>query len=305
MDLVPILLRQLMIMAIYMAVGYFLFKKRWVSVQGCKELGNLLLYIILPCAIVNSYRVERTPERTSGLLWSALISLGALVLSMAVSSLLFREKRVERFGVSYSNAGFIGIPLVTSVLGSHAVFYISSFVALLNIFQWTYGVMVMTGSRDSVHPRQLIKNPIILSVCVGLLLFFLQPPLPEIAAGALSAFAAMNGPAAMLILGIYLAQVELKSVFNAGILYISSCVRLLLIPVLTGLFLLFLPLEPTLRLAILVAASAPIGSNVTIFAQIHHLDYALAVREVCLSTILCVASMPLVIAVYCLLADML
>lgn len=302
MELVPILLRQLMIMAIYMAVGYILFKKKFVSVQGCKELGSLLLYVILPCAIVNSYRVERTPERTGALVWSTAVSLGALALSMAVCAVLFRRRKVERFGVSFSNAGFIGIPLVTSVLGGEAVIYISSFVALLNIFQWTYGVVVMTDSLDSVRPRQLAKNPILIAVVIGLILFFFQPELPGVAAGALTSLASMNGPVAMLILGIYLAQVEWKSVFNAGILYFSALVRLLLIPVLTAACLLFLPLDPTLRLAVLIAASAPIGSNVAIFAQIHHQDYSLAVREVCLSTILCVVTMPVVIAGYSMLA---
>lgn len=301
MELVSLLLRQLMIMAIYMAAGYILFKKKFVSVQGCKELGSLLLYVILPCAIVNSYRVERTPERTSALVWSTTVSLGVLVLSMAVCVVLFRKQKVERFGVSFSNAGFIGIPLVTSVLGGEAVIYISSFVALLNIFQWTYGVVIMTDSLDSVRPRQLARNPILIAILIGLILFFFQPTLPSIAAGALSSLASMNGPVAMLILGIYLAQVELKSVFSTGILYISAGVRLLLIPVLTAACLLFLPLDPTLRLAILIAASAPIGSNVAIFAQIHHQDYSLAVREVCLSTILCVVTMPVVIAGYSLL----
>ena len=115
----------------------------------------------------------------------------------------------------------------------------------------------------------------------------------------------MNGPVAMLILGIYLAQVELKSVFSDGILYASAGVRLLLIPALTALCLLLLPLDGTLCLAILIAASAPIGSNVAIFAQIHRQDYSLAVREVCLSTILCVVTIPLLIAGYSLLANML
>lgn len=305
MELVPVLLRQLTVMAIYMAVGYFLFKKKFVSVQGCKELGSLLLYVILPCAIVNSYRVERTPERTRALLWSTLVSLGALILSMAVCGVLFRKKKVERFGVSFSNAGFIGIPLVTSVLGAESVIYISSFVALLNIFQWTYGVVVMTDSLDSARPRQLARNPILIAILIGLVLFFFQPPLPGAAVGALSALAAMNGPVAMLILGIYLAQVELKSVFSDGILYASAGVRLLLIPALTALCLLLLPLDGTLCLAILIAASAPIGSNVAIFAQIHRQDYSLAVREVCLSTILCVVTIPLLIAGYSLLANML
>lgn len=301
MAVVPILLRQLAIMAIYMAVGYFLYRKRLVTAQGCKELGNLLLYVVLPCAIVNSYRVERTPEKTGQLLWSLLLSLGALLLAMAVCTVLFRGRKIECFGVSFSNAGFMGIPLVSAVLGGEGVFFISSFVALLNIFQWTYGVVVMTDSRDSIQLKKLAKNPILIAMGAGLVLFFLQPPLPSVVTGAVSALAGLNAPVAMIILGIYLAQTELASVFNAPVLYGAAAVRLLLIPALTAVLLCLLPADPTLKLAIFIAASAPIGSNVAIFAQIHGQDYTLAVREVCLSTILSVVTMPAVIACYSLL----
>lgn len=300
MELLPILFRQLVVMALYMAVGYFLFKKSFVTIQGCKEFGNLLLYIILPCAIINSYRVERTPERTSALLWSLLVSFLALALAMLVCTVLFRGRKVERFGVSFSNAGFIGIPLVSSVLGPGAVFYISSFVALLNIFQWTYGVMVMTDSRENIRLQKLAKNPILIAMVIGLVLFAAQPVLPEVLTTSVSALAGLNAPLAMIILGIYLAQVDLISVFNAKSLYISSAVRLLLIPALTLLMLLPLPVEPAMKLAILIAASAPIGSNVAIFAQMHHQDYGLAVREVCLSTVFSIVTIPLMVAAYAL-----
>lgn len=304
MELVPVLLRQLAMMAIYMAAGYFLFRKKLVSVQGCREFGNLLMNIILPCTILNSFRAQRTPEQVSALLWSSLLSLLVLLLTFAVCTLCFRGKTIEHFGVSFSNVGFISLPLVSSIMGAKGVLYVTPFIALLNIFQWTYGIAVISGSLESVRPRQMLKNPIILSVIAGLGLFLFQPPLPEAVTGAVSAMAALNAPVAMLILGIYLAQVELKSLFTAKILYISSAVRLVLIPALMILLLLPFPVDAGLRLAVLLAGSAPIGSLAAIFAQMYQEDYALAVREICLSTILCVFTMPVVVVIFTALTGM-
>ena len=296
MDLFTILLKQLMIMSIFICIGYILFKKKMITVNGSKELSNLLLYIVLPAVIINSYNVKSTPERVEGIIISFIVSLIALILSICVCALVYgKRKKIEHFGVSFSNAGFMGIPIATAIIGNENVFYISAFVALLNILQWTYGVVVMTESKDCIKLDKLIKNPILIAMVIGLSIFFLQIPVPEVATKTISSLASLNAPTAMIILGVYLAQTDIKSVFVGKEMYITSFIRLVFIPVFTLLMLYFLPINQNIKLAVIIAASAPIGSNVAVFAQIYDLDYTYAVKTVCLTTILSVISMPFII----------
>ena len=296
MDLFTILLKQLMIMSIFICIGYILFKKKMITVNGSKELSNLLLYIVLPAVIINSYNVKSTPERVEGIIISFIVSLIALILSICVCALVYgKRKKIEHFGVSFSNAGFMGIPIATAIIGNENVFYISAFVALLNILQWTYGVVVMTESKDCIKLDKLIKNPILIAMVIGLYIFFLQIPVPEVATKTISSLASLNAPTAMIILGVYLAQTDIKSVFVGKEMYITSFIRLVFIPVFTLLMLYFLPINQNIKLAVIIAASAPIGSNVAVFAQIYNLDYKHAVKTVCLTTILSVISMPFII----------
>lgn len=296
MDLFTILLKQLMIMSIFICIGYILFKKKMITVNGSKELSNLLLYIVLPAVIINSYNVKSTPERVEGIIISFIVSLIALILSICVCALVYgKRKKIEHFGVSFSNAGFMGIPIATAIIGNENVFYISAFVALLNILQWTYGVVVMTESKDCIKLDKLIKNPILIAMVIGLSIFFLQIPVPEVATKTISSLASLNAPTAMIILGVYLAQTDIKSVFVGKEMYITSFIRLVFIPVFTLLMLYFLPINQNIKLAVIIAASAPIGSNVAVFAQIYNLDYKHAVKTVCLTTILSVISMPFII----------
>ena len=296
MDLFTILLKQLMIMSIFICIGYILFKKKMITVNGSKELSNLLLYIVLPAVIINSYNVKSTPERVEGIIISFIVSLIALILSICVCALVYgKRKKIEHFGVSFSNAGFMGIPIATAIIGNENVFYISAFVALLNILQWTYGVVVMTESKDCIKLDKLIKNPILIAMVLGLSIFFLQIPVPEVATKTISSLASLNAPTAMIILGVYLAQTDIKSVFVGKEMYITSFIRLVFIPVFTLLMLYFLPINQNIKLAVIIAASAPIGSNVAVFAQIYNLDYKHAVKTVCLTTILSVISMPFII----------
>lgn len=294
MATVFIVLRQIVIMFLYMAIGGLLFQKGLITKEGSKSLANLLLYVVLPCVVVKSFCVARTPERTSGLLVSFLAALGILLLAMAVSHLLFQKNPIDDFGAAFSNAGFMGFPLVAAVQGSEAIFYAAGFVALLNALQWTYGQSLISGDPGYRSPKAILKNPLVLSLLLGILIFCFEIPVPAIASDLLAALAALNAPLAMVILGVYLAQTDPKTLLNDPHLYVVAAARLVLIPLLTILVLKLLPAQyAAIATTLVIVAAAPIGSNVAVYAQKLGKDYAYAVRGVCLSTLLSVITMPL------------
>nr|WP_302143613.1 AEC family transporter [uncultured Schaedlerella sp.] len=299
MEIVVLLLRQNLVMLVYMMIGYFLYKKKLVSAGGSADIGRILLYIIMPAAILKSYLADFSQERLEGLFVSFLAALLSLLLSIAAARIAFsKEQGIERFGAAFSNAGFIGIPLVQMTLGEEAVFYVSSYVALLNILQWTYGLVTITGDRSLISVKRLRTNPIILSFLAGIALFLLPVSLPETAENVVGTIAAMNGPLAMIVLGVYLGQVPLRSLFSGRVVYRCVLMRLIVIPVLTMALLFVFPEKyHMLKLTILIAASAPVGSNVSIFAQLYGQDYMQSVKEVTFSTLLCIITLPLILGI--------
>ena len=158
--------------------------------------------------------------------------------------------------------------------------------------------MVMTGDRSAVSVNKIKTNPIVISFLAGILLFFLPVTLPGAIQGIVGTVASMNGPLAMIVLGIYLAQMPLKALFTDRMAYKCSIVRLIVIPLLTIVIMMIFPAKyAAVKLTILIAAAAPVGSNVAIFAQIFEKDYLTAVKEVCLSTVFSVVSLPVVIGI--------
>ena len=299
MEIVVLLLRQNLVMLVYMMIGYYLYKKKLVSAGGSADIGRILLYIVMPAAILKSYLADFSRERLEGLFVSFLAALLSLLLSIAAARIAFsKEQGIERFGAAFSNAGFIGIPLVQMTLGEEAVFYVSSYVALLNILQWTYGLVTITGDRSLISVKRLRTNPIILSFLAGIALFLLPVSLPETAENVVGTIAAMNGPLAMIVLGVYLGQVPLRSLFSGRVVYRCALMRLIMIPVLTMALLFVFPEKyHMLKLTILIAASAPVGSNVSIFAQLYGQDYMQSVKEVTFSTLLCIITLPLILGI--------
>lgn len=281
----------------YLAIGYFLYRYQLITKEGSRSLANLLLYVSLPCVIIKSFCISNTAESRTELLLSMLMGLGLLVLSMSVSTLCFRKKPLENFSGAFSNAGFMGVPLITATLGANAVFYTAGMIALLNVFQWTYGQRLLSGTSSGPRRyRQLFLNPLTVSLVVGLLVFSLEITAPDTVMVCLSALAGLNAPLAMIVLGIYLAQTHLLQLFCQESHYLVAVVRLLLIPLLSIALLSLLPGELLLiKQALLMATCAPVGSNVAVFAQKLDKDYTHAVQLVCLSTILSIVTMPLIL----------
>lgn len=296
--LIQLLLRRILVMALLTLLGLYLFQRNILTQRGGTDLSAILVRLIVPCVILRSFlTVDPSPETRRLILVSTLCALCALLLSMLVSALAFGRRRpVHHFSAAFSNAGFMGIPLVEAVLGSGAVLLIAPFIALLNLFQWTYGLFVLTGEKRHLSARAIARNPVLLSFAGGLLVFFLQIPVPDVLTDAIGAVAQMNTPVAMICLGMLMRRVNWASLWRDGPAWACAILRLLVIPGLTAVLLRLLPwAEETVCVAVLIAASAPVGSNVAVFAQLYGKETDDAVKAVTLSTLLCAFSMPLIL----------
>lgn len=296
--MILILVKQILQMFLLAGIGYLLFKGGKISLEGSKTIGNILIYGSLPAVIINGFRIERTAEHVSGLLWSAAAALTIVLLSILISHFVFRKDGVAAFATSFANPGFFGIPLIVASLGQGAVFYAAPFIAFLNIGQWTYGVSRLNGQPvlQGFQPKKLIKAPFVIAILVGIFLFATQLPLPAIVENCLSNVAGLNTPLAMFTVGVYLAQTDLVKMFGRRTLYLVSALRLLVIPVLSLLILSLLPFSMhVMKTVLLIVAACPVGSNVAVYAQLHGKDYPYAVETVIISTLFSIVTIPFIL----------
>ena len=291
-----ILLQQTIIMFALMLLGLLLSRRGMITEQGSRDLSNVLLYAVIPCVILRSYMSEFSTEKLRAMGLSALIAVIAFAASIAVAYLTCGTRhRIENFAVAFGNAGFIGIPLVTAVFGPEAAFYVVSFSTFANLLQWTYGIVIISGKKETMNLRMVFVNPVFISMVIGIALFVLQPTLPTVVTGTIGYIADGNTVLAMIIIGYYLSREQLRGLFADVRLYLFSALRLLVVPAVT--ILVFLPFpfaRGEITLITLIAAATPIASSTAIFAQKFDQDYRQAVSYVCLSTILSVATLPLV-----------
>ena len=298
MTMVLVMLRQIAIMALLILVGIFLSRRGFLSEQGTRDLGAVLLRVICPSVIVKSYITACTPERMVQFFLSVFLALITLSVAMLISWFVFgKRRRIENFAASFGNVGFIGIPLVQATVGEEGVFFIAASIALLSLFQWTYGVYVMTDDKNAISAKTIVKNPVVIAIVIGMFLFFTQIPVPSIVVDTLGYVAGMNTPVAMILMGTYMARLPLKRILLEKRAYACVLFRLLVIPLVTLFIFWLLPVQDNSAVfAVFVAAATPVGANICIFAQQNNCDYEYSVVTVCLSTLLSAATVPVLVS---------
>lgn len=296
MSIALILLQQILLMFLLTGIGYLMFACKKISSEGAKTLANILLYLSLPCVIIKSFLTEQSAGSIIGLLVSAAAALLLLVVSIFVSHLCFRRDAVAEFAAAFSNPGFFGIPLIAACIGDGAVFYVAAFIAFLNLFQWTYGVSVLTKEKGRITLKKILTAPFMIAIIIGLFFSLSNVSMPSLLLQCINFLAGLNTPLAMFTIGIYLAQTNICSMLKKRSLYRISAVRLVFIPLLALGLLSFLPAEfSDLKIAVLIAAACPVGSNVAVYAQLHNKDYPYAVETVVISTLFSLISIPLLL----------
>ena len=197
---------QIVVMFMLVGVGFAMFRAGKITMEGNRTIGNILVYLSLPCVIIKGLMVERTAENVAALGVSALMGFVALLVSALVARLVLRGDAIGNFSATFSNPSFFGIPLVVSILGQEPVFYMTAYIAFMNLGQWTYGVSLLAGERGRVSLRSLVRSPFMVATLIGLVLFATQLQLPGVVTSCLDYVSALNTPLVMFAIGVYLAQ---------------------------------------------------------------------------------------------------
>lgn len=295
---VGIMITQTVAMFLMMAIGIALFRLRMLDNRSVSGLANITLYVSTPAVVINSLATTFDMERLVGGVWCFALSALFTALSGAVAWLAFRERRrVAQLGILVSNMGFLGVPLVENVVGEEYVFYVSACIAAQIPFVWTYGLWLITQDRSTISLRRIVTNPSIIAVVVGIALFLCSVSLTGVLEVAVRDMQNLNTGLAMLILGSYLAQTDVRSLLRDANLYLSNLLRLVVVPALCILVLAPLPLSEPVKLTVLIANSAPCGTTSAMFSQLYGGAYRFAAGLVSSSTLLSLVTLPAVLAV--------
>lgn len=297
-------IKQVVIMFLLMGIGYFCSQIKLIGKTTARDMTNLLLYIVSPCLIINAFLQKFSLARLK-LFFVVLVAVILLfILSILVARLLFSKKRHPEpqiyaplhYGVVYSNAGFMGIPLVQAILGQLGVFFAIPYLVVYNMFVWTQGIGLFKKHPSLKHAsKEVLLNPNTIASALGLIIFVTQFKFPSIVLTTMHHITSLNTPLSMIIIGTNLSAIKWKRIGRDPLVWRGVLAKNLIIPAIMVIILAFMPLSQTAYLTTIIMIACPTAGLVVLFSLLNHYELEFPTQFLCLSTLFSVVSLPLII----------
>lgn len=305
--------QQMLILFSLMAAGYLLRKIRWIDEAGASRLSFLVVNVFNPFLVISSV-FGKTLSSSGTVFWENLILIFLFYLILLVAGFVFvvavradaSEAAVYRMLTLLPNCGFMGIPVVASLLGTEYVIYVAVYMLAYNIILYTYGIQlvrkgkptapgeILQKSSFSESLRSIFLNFGVVSSLAALLLFFLGIPVPD----GIQTFCDYMGspciPLSMMLIGSSVAGANLPSLLKGWRVYAFVFVKLLVIPILCTFLIRILPFDATILKLFVILLSMPAGSMVVLVTQEYDGNLPCATGGVILSTLASIITIPVV-----------
>jgi len=291
---------QVVILFILILLGVALTKAKILTENGVRSITDMVLILVTPCVIIKSFVREFDKSVLKNLLISFLLAIllhiGFIILShLLIHSKEKRAERVLRFGAIFSNCGYMSIPLQQAILGDIGVFYSASFIAIFNLFIWSYGIITMSGDKKYLTPKKMLLNPGMMGLALGLVVFLFSIPLPKLISEPINYIASLNTPLPMIIIGFHLTKSNLISGIKDVKCIFAMFLKLVLYPALSLGVMYLCGIRGDMLTSMVISCSAPTAAITTMFSAKFSADTSLSVNMVSLSTVLSLLTMPCLI----------
>ena len=285
-------------------LGFVLFKCHIFDEYTNKKISALIVNVASPMLIISSIAgVEGSNKSIVFLMIGAgiLMYIGFIILGKIINRIFPFPKKdwpVYECMVVFANTGFMGYPVLLDVFGQEAVFYASLIHMAFNFFVYTYAIMCLTKGDDSefkLNFKQLLTPGIIL-IFVGIFIYLFDIQLPSVLMDTINSVGSLTAPLSMMMIGSSLAVYPIKDSFTDWRSYVFAFVRLMIVPFVTMLICRLIHIDPYYANITIITNAMPVGSIVLMLATQYNANVKIVTRNIVVSTLLSVITIPIVVA---------
>lgn len=311
-------LNQMALLFMFIAIGYILAKLKVIPENSASVLSKLENNVLIPASVLATFMRKFTVGGIGNALEFFIGGFITILISIPIAILVARLcskdsyiRKIYTYGIAFSNFGFMGYAVVRGIFGdavyANYLIFVIPFWTLIYVWGVPSLLIPAEGGKKSVASRlKAFLNPMFIAMVVGMVAgLALSNFIPaEGTAGALFVVTAIDqlgncmSPVAMLLTGMTIAKIDLKSAFSKASLYIISLFRLIIIPLAFIAVLIFLPIDHELKICILCVASMPLGLNTIVIPSAYGLDTTMASGMALISHLLSCISIPIVFMLF-------
>jgi malonate transporter and related proteins len=266
---------------IVIAIGFLAGRVGMFSGADMRVLGKFVVKFALPALLFTALSqrpiVDILDPRYLGAyaLGSLAVFFAALLFARMVRHKGMAQSTMIAMGMSFSNSGFVGYPIVLQILGPPAAIALAMCMIVENVILFPLALTLaeMGGSQDQKWQRivlasfaALARNPMILAIFAGLAVSLLEIKLSEPLVRTVNMLAMASTALALFVIGGSLVGLKVRSVLGDAVGVALG--KLLLHPLAVfGLLWMLSPVDPHLRMAAVIYASMPMLSIYPVLGQ--------------------------------------
>ncbi len=296
-----IVFTQILVILLYVVIGYAAGKCGLVDPEQRKYLTRVCTDLVLPFTIlsasgltVGSGELARMGMITGFiLLWFGAVTLVSMRLQTRLG-VGDAAKVTTASLLTYPNCTFLGLPLCRALFGDSAVLYNAMYLVAFNVLFFTWQASAFTGKRfrwrDLLTPPTAATGILVVMLALG---WHFPAPVQTVT----EATGAMITPLSLIIIGVMMSENRLAEILRERRAYLVTLFRNLAIPLLAMLFLPLLDPDPSVRLCLLVYMACPCATLTSIYAIKTDKEPEYAARSVLMSTLFFALTLPVMILI--------
>lgn len=272
------------------ALGYLWTKRN--QPFDTETIGSVVMYIGSPCLIYSSLTTNAPSLATLGemALAATFIVVCGVAFAFAFLKVTGWSFRTYLPALVLPNGGNMGLPVCLLAFGETGLALAMAYFFVNSISQYTLGLAISSGY---FHPAQLLKQPVIWSVLVVVLVLATETSMPRWFDATTSILGGLTIPAMLLMLGTSLANLNVAAIRET--LTVAS-LRLLLGLSLGLLAIWLFELDGMLAGVVLLQATMPSAVFNYVFAERYNREPDKVAAVILQSTLMSVITLPMLVA---------
>lgn len=302
-----IVLQQMIVLFAIMMVGYFCYKKTWLDKNAYGKLSKIVINIMNPMLIINGVINKDIGNDYGKIIQNLILIVIYFVLLISLSFLVVKLLKLKhsaeslyRLMLIFSNVGFIGIPIISSVYGETSVLYIAFYILGYNFLLYTYGLHLVSlsvpGGQKKTGKAAFKKmfNAGVIACIAAIIIFACRITVPLPVKTFVSYMGEPAVPLSMVLIGASMAQQDMKKLFTDLKMYLFLIIRLLIIPMASALIVRNFAVDTEIAGIFILMLAMPVGSIVVLLAADQGADETCCTKGSILSTLFSVITIPIV-----------
>ncbi len=292
---------------IILSVGYLSLRLNMLNTTHVQAIIQFIIKVSLPAFLLYALstrsfdEIWQMPYFLGYLLGSLILFFSAYTLYRRFFKLPRHQAAVIGLGSSMSNTGFIGTAVLTLLIAQAAVPYLAMTLVIENIILLSLMLILIESSDQQDKTlstiilstlQNLAKNPIILSIILGLICSVYTVQWPVSLELPLKSLASTASPLAIFVIGASLATLTIKDL-SKDVLIVCT-IKLLIMPIVVTSIIYIMPGSTAkMAYAALILSALPMATAFGIYGQLNGIAEQ-SVASVMLSTLLSLVSIALI-----------